>query len=159
LQSPVREICPSILYILSFLNLLHVLDQAQLRFAYLSMSFLNSVIGEAHGELAVLPIALNADDGTCPVGGMAYTLADERIVAPVERPRRGCALERALLGASFEPREGAAATRIRRENSSSEKEYSGSGSVRRVSRRSAGKPSAVSISSLEFLEKREGMSR
>ena len=40
-----------------------------------------AVIGETHGELAVVVIAIHMDDGAHAVGWMLHPLADERIAA------------------------------------------------------------------------------
>ena len=40
-----------------------------------------AVIGETHGELAVVVFAIHVDDGAHAVGWMVHALADERIAA------------------------------------------------------------------------------
>lgn len=67
------------------------------------------------------------------------------------------AAERVLLGATLDDPPPAFARLMRRVNSSSEYEYSGSGSYRRVSPASASEPAAVSINSPGIsARKREG---
>src|ERR1019366_669388 len=52
--------------------------------------FLRSVIGETHGQFAVVAIALDAGDGSGAVCGMAHALADERIrIGAPDAARRG----------------------------------------------------------------------
>src|SRR2546430_4437003 len=62
---------------------------------------LGSVIGESDGKLAVLAIALDANNGSRAVSGVADALADERIRGASRAPQAGvrCGTGSALRGA------------------------------------------------------------
>jgi hypothetical protein len=50
---------------------------------------LGAVVGETDGELAVLAITLDTDNGSRAVGGVAHPLADERIRGGSRAPQAG----------------------------------------------------------------------
>ena len=51
--------------------------------------FLGPVIGETDSKLTVFAIALDTDDGPCAIGGVAHSLADERIGSAGRAPQAG----------------------------------------------------------------------
>src|SRR5260370_36856537 len=49
--------------------------------------FLGPMIGETDSKLTVFAIALDSDDGPCAIGGVAHSLADERIGSAGRAPQ------------------------------------------------------------------------
>src|SRR6266576_7097501 len=74
-QTPIPKVAP------------RLLSQAEVRVSLHKL--LGSVIGETDGKLAVLAIALDANNGSRAVGGVAHALADERIRSASRAPQAG----------------------------------------------------------------------
>src|SRR6266513_605980 len=74
-QTPVPKVAP------------RLLSPAEVRVSLHKL--LGSVIGETDGKLAVLAIALDANNGSRGVGCVAHALADERIRGASRAPQAG----------------------------------------------------------------------
>ena len=67
-------------------------DQALLRPRKIGVALdqlFRTVIGETHGELAVVVLTIHVDDGANSIGWMAHALPDERVAAALASRRRG----------------------------------------------------------------------